>query len=202
GNVGIGTTAPNYKLDVQNTGTNATDTLRLGDNSANCTLNPEPSTLLTACSSDIKIKKNILDAPSSIEKFKNIKIRRFDTDAGIGYIGVVAQELQETNPEMVNFDSGSGLVMVYEPNPWELVKAFQEVYEKVSSLEKGKFKGVGGDLITFSSEPKVTTERITNTTSNTTLELKTVSYAPTINTLNFTNLTITSAGGSVIIRLG
>ncbi len=102
GNVGIGTTSPTASLDIQNTGVNDTTTMKLGDNSANCTLNPEPSTLLTACSSDIKFKENIKDAPSPRNEFMNIAVKEF-TSVGTGktYIGVVAQELKLTNPNMV-----------------------------------------------------------------------------------------------------
>jgi hypothetical protein len=129
GNVGIGTTGPQALLDVQNGAANTT-TLQLGDDSANCTHNPEPSLEIVACSSDIRMgKMNIRDADKSsiLNEFSKIKVRDYELNTtGATYTGVVAQELQETNPDQV-IVGDDGTLMVMQPSPWKLLAGIQEL---------------------------------------------------------------------------
>ena len=88
GNVGIGTTSPSYKLDVSGTG--------------RFTSTVTATNFIT--SSDLRLKKNIQDY--SFDKKINIslKIYEFISDGGRKRYGVIAQELEKTNPEFVITD--------------------------------------------------------------------------------------------------
>ena len=49
--------------------------------------------------------------------------------------GVIAQELQDTHPEMVHKGS-DGYLTVDEPNPWVLIKAMQEQQQEIADLKQ------------------------------------------------------------------
>jgi len=100
-------------------------------------------TLFTSLS-DQRLKENIVDAGSGLEKLANVKVRSFDwkknqekTD-----FGLVAQELNEVAPEAVvaGVDKEDGSI----DKPWQvdssalvpaMIKAIQELNAKVTALE-------------------------------------------------------------------
>jgi hypothetical protein len=88
GNVGIGTTSPSYKLDVSGTGRFTSTVTATG--------------FIT--SSDLRLKKNIQDY--SFDKKINISLKTYEfiSDGGRKRYGVIAQELEKTNPEFVITD--------------------------------------------------------------------------------------------------
>jgi len=87
GNVGIGTTSPTDKLHID------------GTVLASSTMTASNFIL----SSDKKLKENIKDLNS---KPLNVKWRKFElkSEPGIHRVGVIAQELEKTNPEFVRED--------------------------------------------------------------------------------------------------
>jgi hypothetical protein len=88
GNVCIGTTSTSYKLDVSGTGRFTSTVTATG--------------FIT--SSDLRLKKNIQDY--SFDKKINISLKTYEfiSDGGRKRYGVIAQELEKTNPEFVITD--------------------------------------------------------------------------------------------------
>jgi hypothetical protein len=136
GNVGIGTTAPAARLDIVSS-TAGVAVLRAENGTGACTYTPDSSGGGTwACSSDRKLKKDIVDAPAAYPWLDGFRIRDFTMRSdGSRQTGVIAQELQETHPEMVTKDA-DGTLMVAEPNSWKLVKALQELKAANDNLQQ------------------------------------------------------------------
>jgi hypothetical protein len=100
--------------------------------------------------SDRRIKKNIEDNNSGLEKIKNIQVRNFeyrlpeeieelDEDQAVDkegtQIGVIAQELMEVIPEAVTQQSTGLYTVEADPINWYLVNAVKELSAKVEELE-------------------------------------------------------------------
>ena len=101
--------------------------------------------------SDIRIKKNIVDNNTGLEKIKQIRVRNFEyrtpeevdpalpSHAAIDkqgtQVGVIAQEIQEVLPDLVRVTS----LGCYSVNPdnltWYLVNAIKELTARVKELE-------------------------------------------------------------------
>ncbi len=158
--VGIGVINPALALHVQIT----TDgnVFRIQDSDGTCSLNPESGSITTTCSSDESLKENIRDADSSslLSKFMGFIIREYEVRAnGETRVGVVAQEVNITNPEMVRIiyrnetiieteeggvDSGGKITVeiirsdpiltVETPNIWELISVIQEQQHLINDL--------------------------------------------------------------------
>jgi hypothetical protein len=126
GSVGIGTTGPNYLLHVGST--SASGAVAGFQNSADlCTLTPAASTPTWSCSSDIRLKTDIADTGDALAQLDNMRVRDFTMKAtGERQTGVIAQELQTAHPDMVHLGP-NGFYTVDSPNPWQLVKAIQEL---------------------------------------------------------------------------
>jgi len=104
GNVGIGTTAPSYALDVKSTGT---DIARFtGTNSTGCTLSDGG---VIACSSDQNLKKNIVETELGLETVMNLRPVEFNwnsqSEGDKKYLGFIAQEVEQIAPNLVTIDS-------------------------------------------------------------------------------------------------
>jgi len=135
-NVGIGTASPQAPLHVNSTSNETV--LRLQDVDGVCLHNPESGSESVACSSDEKLKENIREAESVLENLSNIEVKDYVVKAsGKETTGVIAQEVQKTNPELVHEENGE--LFVEQPNPWKLLKAIQELKEKVDSLIDGNY---------------------------------------------------------------
>ncbi len=133
-NVGIGTTAPGVRLHVQQAGEGAT--VRIQDSDGTCDLDPDSGSLVTSCSSDEELKRDIKDAKSALEEFKKIKVRDYTVKvSGKETTGVIAQEVEEVAPELVHEEGG--ILFVEQPNPWKLLKAIQELQAQVEALSSG-----------------------------------------------------------------
>lgn len=126
GNVGIGTTLPIAMLHVGSA--SAVGVIADLQNTAGyCTLNPSSNALISTCSSDIRLKTHIRDAGDVLGWIGGLRLREFDLKVtGEHRMGVIAQEVQETHPEMVSMGS-NGFYQVEIPDAWKLVKAIQEL---------------------------------------------------------------------------
>jgi hypothetical protein len=93
------------------------------------------STVAFNTSSDVRLKKNIVDAPSAVEKVKAIKVRSFDWKSDDSHVdhGFIAQELNEVDPLAVTEGETWGV------DPSKLVatltKALQEALVRIEALE-------------------------------------------------------------------
>jgi len=97
--------------------------------------------------SDIKLKENITDATPKLDKLMRVRIVNFNlkTDPNTKQIGVIAQELQEVFPGLIeeNYDRGSDnklngettLGVKYSVFVPMLIKAIQELTARVQYLE-------------------------------------------------------------------
>ena len=139
GNLGIGTKTPNQKLDVNGvilaSVSTDSDILILADSDGACNHNPEAGSETVSCSSDVRLKLDIVDASSSLDYLESFHIREYTVRAsGVRMVGVIAQELIETHPELVSSNS-NGFLMVQQPNPWILVKGIQELASRSAALD-------------------------------------------------------------------
>jgi hypothetical protein len=131
--VGIGDATPDYALDVEQTSVD-TDIFALHDSDGSCLHNPEAGSEIVTCSSDERLKTNIIDSSSVLDYFNSFKIREYDVIAsGDHMFGVIAQEVQALHPELVS-ESTDGMLSVQLPNQWKLVKAIQELDLKIKSI--------------------------------------------------------------------
>lgn len=134
GEVGIGDTTPDYLLDVENTGVD-TDIFALTDSDGACLHNPEAGAETVTCSSDERLKENIVDAGDILPYFMDFRIREYDVLAsGDHMTGVVAQEVMETYPDLVRM-GGNGFYTVELPSTWQIIKGIQELKISIDDLE-------------------------------------------------------------------
>jgi len=135
GAVGIGNTSPAYLLHVGSS--SASGTVAEFQNSAgNCTINPPGNgTLGVSCSSDARLKGEIVDSGSALTSLADIRVRDYTLKStGTRQTGVIAQELQSGHPDMVHLGK-DGFYTVEAPNPWKLLKAIQELKADNDKLE-------------------------------------------------------------------
>jgi hypothetical protein len=131
GNVGIGTTGPAYLLHVGSASAQGT-VAEFQNSSGNCTFTPTTSTW--SCSSDARLKKDIVDTGVALPWISDMRIRDFTLKAtGEHKTGVIAQEMLTTHPDMVHLGKDS-FYTVDDPNPWKLVKAIQELRLDIINL--------------------------------------------------------------------
>lgn len=135
GKLGVGTTAPTYKLDVVSSGP---DIARfMGTNSTGCTLSDGG---VISCSSDRSLKKDVVDVSSGLDALMQLRPVSFhwnSQEEGEGkYLGFIAQEVEEVLPELVSIDSTGykqlnsiGLIPV-------VAKAVQEQQGLILSLQQ------------------------------------------------------------------
>ena len=132
GYVGIGTTNPAAPLHIY-AASGATEEQQSG--SAVCTHTPSTSSETIACSSDRRLKTDIVDSESVLGWLERLRVRDFTVrETGQRKTGVIAQEVQIISPDMVHMES-NGFYAVDEPNPWKLVKAIQELFAAIQHLE-------------------------------------------------------------------
>jgi hypothetical protein len=134
GYVGISNTSPSYLLHVGSSSSSGA-VAGFQNSSELCTLTPHSSSPTWTCSSDIRLKKDIVDSGSGLAWLGDMRVRDFTMrDTGERQTGVIAQELQQTHPDMVHMEA-NGFYGVNSPNPWILVKAIQEQQGEIASLK-------------------------------------------------------------------
>ncbi|MBI2042777.1 tail fiber domain-containing protein [Candidatus Pacearchaeota archaeon] len=137
GNVGIGTTSPGSRLEVENTAS-ADDVLLLEDSSGLCEAQPTTTGLTWSCSSDERLKTNIkpstkplLDYVMGIPLFDYTVIK-----TGENVTGPIAQRLNGEYSNLVNMGD-DGYYQASEFSSWTLVKAIQEQQIQIEKLKTG-----------------------------------------------------------------
>ncbi len=123
GDVGIGTSSPNYKLDVRGT---------IGNNA-------------TLHHSDIRWKKNVHSLPNSLEKITRLRGVSFewrqDEFAEMNFpegkrIGLIAQEVEAVIPELVNTAADGYKSVAYANLVAVLIEAVKEQQKQIEALER------------------------------------------------------------------
>ena len=129
GDVGIGTTAPSQKLDV--------------NGNIQCT---NLTAINTVTESDYRLKENIKPLENTLDKIKNLKPVSYNLKKDGSYDeGLIAHEVQEIFPSLVIGDKdakqedGSDLyqAIAYGKLVTHLVKAVQELSAEVERLKNG-----------------------------------------------------------------
>ncbi len=132
GNIGMGSSTTNSRLHI--TGSD-NDVLLLSDG-ADCEAQPDTGGLTWSCSSDQRLKKDIVPARSVKDHIKSFAIKKFKfLPTGKENIGVIAQELQTNHPEMVE-TAENGYLRVSELNQWELIRLIQELKLELDDLNQ------------------------------------------------------------------
>ncbi|MBC7742004.1 MAG: tail fiber domain-containing protein [Bdellovibrionaceae bacterium] len=129
GSVGIGTTTPSYKLDVQGGDINASGSVRAAG---------------VAITSDIRFKKDIQTLDLSLEKILSVR--------GVAYnwrtqefpdrqfndrhqIGVIAQEVEKVFPEVVDTGKDGFKSVNYPALVAPLIEAVKTLYNRITGVE-------------------------------------------------------------------
>lgn len=137
--VGIGTTSPNYRLDVAGD-INTSSCFRIG-----------ATTVSGTCTSDARLKENIQDFKPGLGELLGIRVRTYQFN-GLGEmpktgetaVGVIAQEVEQTNPGLVKTkdvymhptDQQTTEIKVvdYSKFLYMLINAVKELYAKIVTL--------------------------------------------------------------------
>jgi Chaperone of endosialidase len=101
GSVGIGTTAPAVLLHTGSASASGT-VAQLVNSSGTCTHTPGSGAETVSCSSDIRLKRDIVDTDSALKWLLDMRIRDYTVRVtGERRTGVIAQEMLKTHSDMV-----------------------------------------------------------------------------------------------------
>ena len=145
GNVGVGTTAPADKLQVNGD-------IRIGSGTTGCVKDANGTVIAGTCSSDLRLKKSITPFPRLLNKLVQLQPVNFywradefpDRNFGSSQsFGLIAQEVEKVLPDLVAED-GNGLKLVhYHKLPLMLLEAIKELKtendafkQQIDSLKK------------------------------------------------------------------
>jgi hypothetical protein len=120
GNVGIGTSSPTYALDVAGTIRATGDVIAY---------------------SDARVKTNVktIEAPLDIvTKLRGVTYNRTDIDDKSEKVGVIAQEVLEVLPQVVQQDSGGNYSVAYGNVVGVLIEAIKELKAEIEELKRNK----------------------------------------------------------------
>lgn len=149
--VGIGDSTPDYRLDVANTAID-NNIFSLTDSDGECLYNPEAGGVTVSCSSDARLKTNVVGAASALAYFSDFDIKDYNVIAsGDLTTGVIAQEMLLTHPELVSLGA-DGMYKVQMPNQWKVIKSIQELDIKIvglSSLDISSSNSLGSLIKQF-----------------------------------------------------
>jgi len=136
GNVGIGTTNPGYKLDVQGQirQTYTTDCNYLG---------ADLNGAIYCYGSSIRYKTNINDLNFDIDKFLTLNPKSFDWNTKTidfvpsekGSVGFIAEEVEKVIPQLVRYKDGQPDGVKYDLIPVYMFKVIQEQQKQIEYLK-------------------------------------------------------------------
>jgi hypothetical protein len=110
--------------------------MELQNSSGACTYSPGSSSVSVSCSSDARLKTDIVDSHGALAWLKDMRVRDFTwKPTGERKTGVVAQEMLQTHPDMVHTGK-DGYYTVDEPNPWKLIEAVQELKQLIAAQQQ------------------------------------------------------------------
>ena len=99
-----------------------------------CAHTPGSSSEVVSCTSDERLKKDIVDTDDHLKWLDSFRIRDFTLKAdGSRRTGVIAQEVQARHPEMVHAGN-DGMFTVDQPDPWRMMAVMQDMRQQIIML--------------------------------------------------------------------
>lgn len=138
GNVGIGDSTPDDKLDVEGD-------IRVGTGTTGCVKDADGTVLTGSCSSDARLKREITSFPMLLDKVVMLRPVHFywrqdeykDKAFGAGQsFGLIAQEVEEVLPELVTQDEQGLKAVRYNKLPLLMLQAIKELKAENDSLKQ------------------------------------------------------------------
>lgn len=144
GNVGIGDTTADYKLDVKGTICQDTNSDEVCDGSV---------------TSDARLKTNVETIPSALEKIRQLRGVYFDWDESIDHtaflgrgtrqVGVIAQEIETVFPSLVYYDMNGYRMVDYQKLTGPLIEAVKELDIAVQTIPAYEDKTFSSQITDF-----------------------------------------------------
>jgi len=136
-NVGIGTTNPQHKLDVQGD-------IVIGTGTTGCVYDADSSILVGTCSSDARLKANVQELPALLDRFVELRPVTFnwreDEAGNIGTateIGLIAQDVERVFPELVaHVDEYGDKQISFQYLPFYLIQAVKDLKAENENLRE------------------------------------------------------------------
>ena len=138
GYIGVGTTTPEARFHVFSN-INGGGVASFTDQNATCSIDPTNASLI--CSSDEKLKKDIVGVDSFVvlDKLMNIRAVQYHWNREGGAValhtGFIAQEIEQVFPEFVSTDSRGGKAVAYSNFVPVIVEALKAVNNKVTEMD-------------------------------------------------------------------
>lgn len=132
-NVGIGTNDPQAKLHVN--GNLRVDTLNAATATQVCI---DGNNVLSACSSSLRYKENVLDLDSSLELLLRLRPVSYDWIKSKEHdVGFIAEEVEKVDPRLVTYNKEKEIQGVkYDQLTAPIVKAIQDLYYRIVGIDR------------------------------------------------------------------
>jgi len=137
GRVGVGVAAP---LDVFH----VAGDIRVGTGTTGCVKDADGTLIAGVCSSDLRLKKNIVPFPSSLDRVSRLQPVHFywrsdeypDRHFGNSEsFGLVAQDVEKVLPELVTTDDSGYKAVRYNVLPFHLLQAIKDLKSENDDLK-------------------------------------------------------------------
>jgi hypothetical protein len=139
GKVGIGTSSPDYTLSVGNASITGV-VARFQNSTGYCDINPTTTSL--TCTSDIRLKKNIvtLDASTTLATLTQLNPVTYnwlaEDNASSTHAGFIAQEVKPLFPDLVSTDANGTLSVAYSGFIPYIVQSIKEIAHTIASFKE------------------------------------------------------------------